>query len=68
MKKVLGISLFILVLMFGISSAQTVQELIAKADSLTTKAFDDDAALKVLLQAEKMDPNNWEIEWRLSRA
>jgi tetratricopeptide (TPR) repeat protein len=68
MKKVLGISLFILVLMFGISSAQTVQELIAKADSLTTKAFDDDAALKVLLQAEKMEPNNWEIEWRLSRA
>ncbi len=67
MKKLFLPVLFIALFIAGQTGAQTVKELIAKADSLT-KAFNDDAALKVLLQAEKMDQNNWEIEWRISRA
>ncbi len=60
--------LFVGIIFFcGQSYSQTVEQLIAKADSITD-AFNDDGALKVLLQAEKLDTNNWEIEWRLSRA
>ena len=56
-----------LVLTIGLN-AQTVEELIAKGDSLTEKAFDDKAALEVYKQAEKMNADNWELQWRLSRA
>ncbi len=69
MKGKIFTFLFTVAILFYVqANAQTVEQLIAKADSLTEKAFDDDAALTVLLKAEKIDPNNWEIEWRLSRA
>ncbi len=65
--KLLSALLVLFLLITGSNYAQKVDELIAKADSLT-KAFNDDEALKVLLKAEKIDPNNWKVEWRLSRA
>jgi hypothetical protein len=47
--------------------AQTADELIAKGDSLT-EAFNGKGALEVYLQAEKLDADNWELQWRLSRS
>lgn len=60
--------LFFLIIPVLFLKAQNVEELIAKGDSLTEKAFDDKAALEVYLSAEKIDPDNWELQWRLSRA
>ncbi len=40
---------------------------IAKGDSLT-EAFKDNEALKYYLLAAKVDSNNWQLQWRLSRA
>ncbi len=58
--------LFTLVLAFTIN-AKSVEALIAKGDSLT-ESFNDKAALEVYKQAEKIDANNWELQWRLSRS
>lgn len=58
---------FLLLIPVLMIRAQSVEELIAKGDSLT-EAFNDKAALEVYLQAEKASPDNWELQWRLSRA
>lgn len=49
-------------------TAQTVSELIAAADHSATVLFDREKALQALRQAEKLDPNNDEILWRISRS
>ncbi|RMD50233.1 MAG: tetratricopeptide repeat protein [Ignavibacteria bacterium] len=65
MKK---LSIILVFLSFVALKAQTFEELIAKGDSLTEKAFNDKAALEVYLQAEKMNADSWELQWRLSRS
>ncbi len=47
--------------------AQTVNELIVKSEQYYDK-FDNQNSLKMLEQADKLSPDNWEILWRLSRA
>lgn len=62
-------SLLVLVLLFALSaSAQTTAELIAEADNFTTGTFENQKALDRLLQAEKAEPNNYDVLWRISRS
>lgn len=56
-----------IVLTAGSVQAQTVEELIAKADSLAMEAFDNEGAMRALMKAEELSPNDWEVLWRLSR-
>ena len=59
--------LTLLILLFSVQLfAQSVEELIKKSEEYYDK-FDNNAALKVLEQADKLSPNNYEILWRLSR-
>ena len=51
----------------AIMFAQTVDELIEKSEQYYEK-FDNQNSLKMLEQADKMSPDNWEILWRMSRA
>ncbi|MCF8354108.1 MAG: hypothetical protein K9H48_06625 [Melioribacteraceae bacterium] len=60
----------LVILFFVLSStlySQSVERLISQSDSLT-KSFLNQAALDVLKKAEKLEPNNWEVLWRISRA
>jgi tetratricopeptide (TPR) repeat protein len=59
--------LFILCLV-AVLPAQTVPELIAQADQFATVAFDREKAFEKLQQAEKVDPNNFDVLWRISRS
>ena len=64
-KSYLCISLLFL---FAVSvSAQSIEELIIDADNYY-KVFNNEKELEVLQKAEKIDPNNWEVVWRISRA
>ncbi|HOJ16990.1 MAG TPA: hypothetical protein PLT92_00340 [Ignavibacteriaceae bacterium] len=47
---------------------QSVQELITEGDNLATKQFNNEKALEKFLQAEKLEPKNFEILWRISRS
>ncbi|MEI7906205.1 MAG: hypothetical protein WCI84_02490 [Bacteroidota bacterium] len=66
MKQVL---LFI-VLLFCVRplSSQSIQDLISNADNFATVTFENQKALDVLLQAEKMEHNNFGVLWRMSRS
>jgi len=59
----------LLFIMFGVnfSLAQTVDELLKQGDQLVTE-FQNQNALDTYLTAEKLEPNNWEVLWRISRA
>ena len=69
MKKNLQLASILLLVMFGInfSFAQTVDELLKQGDQFVTE-FQNQKALDTYLKAEKLDPNNWEVLWRISRA
>lgn len=58
----------ILLLLPVFLQAQSVDSLIQKSDSLALQAFDPNAALEVLLEAEKLDAKNYEVLWRISRS
>ena len=61
----------VLTIIFFLSSlvyAQTVQDLIADADNFSTVTFENQKALDKLLQAEKMDPKDFNVLWRISRS
>jgi tetratricopeptide (TPR) repeat protein len=62
----LTVSVFVL-LFCGLTNAQKVDELIAEGDKLVEQ-FNNQKALESYLKAEKLEPNNWEILWRISRA
>lgn len=49
-------------------SFQNVDELIKEGDKYAEKEFNNYKALELYKQAEKIDPNNYEILWRISRA
>jgi tetratricopeptide (TPR) repeat protein len=48
--------------------AQTVDELIAEADQLSMVSYENQKSLDKLMQAEKLDQNNFNIQWRISRS
>jgi tetratricopeptide (TPR) repeat protein len=48
--------------------SQSVQDLISEADNYSTVTFENQKALDKLLQAEKMEQNNFNILWRISRS
>ncbi len=57
----------LLAFLFFTSIGFAQSEYIAKGDSLT-EAFKDKEALKYYLMAAKADSNDWQLQWRLSRA
>ena len=66
--KVFTLAAFLLLILSPIIFSQTksVEDLLKQGDELIDK-FDDQAALNSFQQAEKLAPNNWEVNWRLSR-
>ena len=66
MKRTVFLSAVILLFSSGILFSQTLEEYITKGDSFY-RSFDNEAALKVFQEADKKYPDNWEIQWRLSR-
>ena len=62
------ITFFLLLTLFISSNyAQSLDSLLSKGDSLVEK-FNDEKALEVYQQADKLFPKNWEVYWRISRA
>ena len=66
------ISTFVLVLFlsfffFKSSSGQTAEELIQLGDKYNTE-FQHQKSLDAYFKADKLQPGNWEIMWRISRA
>lgn len=60
---------FFVVLLFSSSIlSQSVQKLIEEGDEFAEVKFDNENALKKYLEADKLSPNNWEVNWRISRA
>lgn len=48
--------------------SQTVQELVAQADSYALGTFEREKAFTTLQQAESLDGNNFDVLWRISRS
>ncbi len=66
MKKLNIVSIFLLLPFFTLQ-AQTIGELISEGDSYYKK-FDNQKALEFYKKAEKLEPGNYEVLWRISRA
>lgn len=49
-------------------NAQTAASLIAEADRFATVTFENQKAFEKLQAAEKAEPNNYEVLWRISRS
>ncbi|MCE1188539.1 MAG: hypothetical protein LWX56_05300 [Ignavibacteria bacterium] len=63
------ISIIILALLFcGAAFGQSVSDLLSQSDVATLKEFNNQKALEKLTAADKASPNNWEVQWRISRA
>lgn len=69
MKKILQLVSILLLVMFGfsLSFAQTVDELLKQGDQFVAE-FQNQKALETYQKAEKLEPNNWDVLWRISRA
>jgi len=67
-KIIFTAALFIMMTAALAAQTTTVQSFIAQADRLATVEFKNQEALNVLKEAEKMDKNNFEILWRISRS
>ncbi len=67
MNKFFILFVFVIAAFITEAPAQTAAKLIAEGDALAEKEHKNDAALEKLLQAEKLEPTNWEILWRISR-
>lgn len=63
----LPVALLALILIPGISRAQSLQELLKQGDDYMAE-FNNQKALDSYLNADKVSPNNWEVYWRISRA
>ncbi|MGA7838553.1 MAG: tetratricopeptide repeat protein [Ignavibacteriaceae bacterium] len=66
--KIFTIAAFFLLFLSPLilSQTQSVEDLLKQGDELIDK-FDDQGALESFQKAEKLAPNNWEVNWRLSR-
>ncbi|MEI7812894.1 MAG: tetratricopeptide repeat protein [Ignavibacteria bacterium] len=47
---------------------QNLKELLQQGDKLAEKQFDNNGALDKYMAADKINPGNWEIYWRISRS
>lgn len=54
-------------LLVSTSYSQTVEELIQEGDKYNTE-FNHQKSLETYQKADKLDPGNWEVLWRISRA
>ncbi len=63
-----AVLLTVLILCSTLLYSQSVQDLISEADNYSTVTYENQKALDKLLQAEKMDQNNFSIQWRISRS
>ena len=59
--------LFFSFIYFGNCFAQTFEELIQEGDKYNTE-FEHQKSLEAYQQADKLQPGNWEVMWRISRA
>jgi tetratricopeptide (TPR) repeat protein len=66
--RVFSFAVFLLLILSPIilSQTQSVEDLLKQGDELIDK-FDDNGALQDFMKAEKIAPDNWEVNWRLSR-
>ena len=48
--------------------SQSLDVLLSESDSLATEAFDNQKSLQVIEKADSLYPDNWEVQWRLSRS
>ncbi len=55
------------VMLTGFASGQTVEELLKQGDNALDVEFNNQKALDAFTKAEKISPDNWQVEWRLSR-
>lgn len=69
MKRILQLSIILMlsVFCFSISFAQSLDELLKQGDQFVEE-FQNQKALDVYNQADKLSPNNWDVLWRISRA
>lgn len=67
MKHFARFFFFLLLLPIAQGFTQTAEEMISEADKLVA-SFNNQAALDLLLEAEKKFPDNYEILWRISRS
>jgi len=63
-----AILLTVLLLCSTLLYSQSIQDLISEADNYSTATFENQKALDKLMQAEKMDQNNFNVLWRISRS
>lgn len=67
MKNFVWFLFVLLMLPFAQVFTQTAEEMISEADKLVAE-FNNQAALDLLLEAEKKFPDNYEVLWRISRS
>ena len=67
-QKQLSVLLFFFLFFSSLAFSQSVDELIKEGDNYSMKEFNNQKALEVLLKAEKLDADNPEILWRISRS
>ncbi|MCX7797122.1 MAG: tetratricopeptide repeat protein [Melioribacter sp.] len=65
MKKI--IFYFIILIFRILTHAQTFEQLLKEGDSFYEK-FNNEKALEIYKKAESLQPNNYEVLWRISRA
>lgn len=65
--KSLSILAFIFIAFIPLT-AQTVTDLVKEADDYSTISFNNQKALEKLLQAEKIEGDNYNVLWRISRS
>ncbi|MCX8011390.1 MAG: hypothetical protein N3A61_09570, partial [Ignavibacteria bacterium] len=66
--KNLFLFLFVFGILLSVANAQSIADLIKQADEFTEQKFDNAGAIRVLEKAYSMEPNNFDVLWRLSRA
>jgi len=67
-QKQLSVLLFVIFFLSSLAFPQSVDELIKEGDEFSTKEFNNQKALASFQMAEKQDPNNPEVLWRISRS
>jgi len=60
-------SLIFIIIISASAFGQSLDEMLKKCDDYLDVSFDNQNALVVLQKADKQFPNNWEVNWRLSR-
>jgi FimV-like protein len=67
MKKLKLLSLTLIISCVLLAQSDKIDKLIVEGDRFSEKMFDNYSALKKYIEAYNLDPNNYEVLWRLSR-